>query len=129
MRIPVGPLSYELRLVDDPITLDGVRRRAICDGESRHILIDSSLTPDQRIVEFWHEFGHAIKFELDIHDTETLGHEQLARLMGIGMAHVSPFELCRIQIYLTRGIEADEILMHDRHAIPVVNSSALGAVG
>lgn len=119
MRVPVGFVSYELQLVDGPIMHEGVQRRALCDGEKRTMQIDKSLTIDQRFVEFCHELTHAIKFELDVHDTETMNEESMARLMGMGMARISPKTWCLIHIYLTRGVEPDDVIMLGHQVIPV----------
>lgn len=119
MIIPVGPVPYELMLASEPIMFEGRRCRALCDGDERRILIDSRLRPRDRVIEFWHELAHAFEFELDIHETGSLGGESLARLVALGMAMMDITMLCRIHVYLRHGVEAAQITMHNGLPIPM----------
>lgn len=125
MEIEIGNVPWTVELVDSPIIHEGKKVRAVCDGDERRIQIDSSLPPATRYHEFFHEFGHAIQFELDIHDAELLGREPLARLVALGFSNLKPFTLARIHIYLTQGIECDDLMMIGEKAVPIIRMDDL----
>lgn len=124
MQIHVGPFRYTLSLRRGYLRHNGQDALGLCHTDKRLIEISDATAPSVRITTFWHELGHAIKRELDITDALEIAEESLANLLGIAMAQLDARTLARVHIYLTTGMECDDVIMYPGgHApIPVFNS-------
>lgn len=107
LHVPVGPLVYELHLVQGLIDHDGDQVHGLCDPAQLRILISDQQSPERRVVTFWHELAHAWEFELDVRADEMSGFsgESLANLVALAMARIDADLLARCLLYLRTGIE------------------------
>lgn len=111
LQFPVGPYTYDLALVDEPIFHHGRPCMALTLPDERRIKISAHVRPELRVALAWHEIAHAWRAELDIHEAESLGHEAYANLVALAMAQYDGKTIARLQLYLTRGIVADDVII------------------
>lgn len=111
MLIPVGPVSYTLRLHSGPVLIQEEPCLGGCDADNMLILVSDIAPPERRMMVFWHEFAHAWELELDPHELGTFGGESLANLVALGMARMSAMTLARVRLYLETGLESDDFAM------------------
>lgn len=121
MKVPVGPFAYEVQLVDHPLELHGRPCMGLCDSERQRIFIARSLSPQRRLSVFWHELAHAWKSEMDVHVAAAMEEESVCNLIGLAMTAMDPHLLARLHVFLTQGIEAEDVIfcLESRRVIPV----------
>lgn len=110
MRIGIGGISYELRMVDGEVALpDGTPCNGLTWPDRGLIEIDGRLPRAIRRKTTWHEIGHAFKCELDIHDAERLDEEAFCNLVALALCQLSPRLYLRILVWTTTGRSCEEV--------------------
>jgi len=125
MKIPVGPLTYDLQLHKGIITYENQQCFGLTDPVAQTIFIADTLRPRKRLATAWHEICEAWKLELDIHQSQALNAESMANLIGMAMAGMPPQVIARLHVYMMRGIDADEVLFVSgfKNPLPVIRLS------
>ena len=122
MKIRVGAVEYDVRMVNGPVLLNGRECFGLCDPDGLVILIDGRMNPARRVATFWHELAHAWKFELDVHDTKSMQTEAMCSLIGLAMASMDVRTIAKIHVFLTQQMDAHDVLLLSgcREPVPVI---------
>lgn len=112
MKLPIGSVEYDLRLVRQRPLVDGRPCRGCCDFERELIKVYRHMSARRRISTAWHEIAHAWQHELDVHQAEAFGDEAMCNLIGLAMSQISAQLAARLHCYLVTGIESDHVLMY-----------------
>lgn len=122
ITVPVGPFSYRVRLIKGYVLASGPKGLGLCDVDRCEIIISDIPQIKKRISLLWHEIAHAWKWELDIHQSESLDDEATANLIGLAMAGTPVNLIARLHCYMTTGIECDDVmLVSGLPPIPVIH--------
>lgn len=122
--IPVGPFHYQVILQQGLINVNGRELIGACDSNRQIIYISDVPSPAKRLATFWHEVAHAWFAELNPGSDEVFDEETFCNVIGLAMLAWGPLRLARVQIYLTRGIEAKDVLvMPDGTPVPMFTIS------
>lgn len=112
MHVPVGPYRYQLQLTEQPICgPGGLPATSAVDTNRQIIRISSGLSPAKRFAAFIHRWTEAIRADCDTGLVDALPAEAICKLMGVGMAQLSPKDFARIHVYLTQGIRPRNVMM------------------
>jgi len=115
-------LHYELRLHKGVIRhpdLDNCL--GVCDSVACTIDVSDAVPSAKRMRIFAHELAHAIKEECDAHHATLIDEETHCELASMGTL-LAPKLLARVYIYLTWGIEVEDVMFIPgvEEPIPVV---------
>lgn len=121
LMIPVGPFQYRLHLHHGYIILDGRQLLGACDSDNQRILISDISPPAKRLATFWHEAAHAWFAELNPGSHTKFDEETFCNVIGLAMVAWGPHLMARVQIYLTRGIEPEDVMiMPGGSPVPII---------
>lgn len=102
MQIAIGPMTYDVCLVEDWIDHEGEPCLGLCDHVAQRILISKRSQPDRRVNVFFHELAHAWQRVFNVGDV-TLDEERMADVIGLAMADLKPATLGRVIRFVATG--------------------------
>ncbi len=112
MHITVGPFRYEIVVNQQPIRHpDGGDCHGLAWPDIHRIEFSMVAPAEKRLAVVWHEIGHLIKADLDIHDAGVMDEESMCNLIGLAMSMMSPMDLLRLHVFATQGIDAPSAMM------------------
>ncbi|MCC6679272.1 MAG: hypothetical protein IT445_00065 [Phycisphaeraceae bacterium] len=126
IQVPVGPVNYSLAIQPGWCELDGEKCFGLCDRDNLEILISGAAPPAKRLTTAWHEIVHAWMAELAPGSyAQALEEEGVCDIVGLAMAHMDARLIARLHLYMTRGIEATDVLMIRgcREVVPVISTT------
>ena len=132
MLIPVGPHTYEVRLVEGWCRHpDGRRCLGLTWPEEQRIEIASAAPASKRLATLWHEIAHAWHQELDVRGGVELDGEAMANIVGMAMAAMSVKIIARLHCYMTTGRDCDDVMLISglAHPLPVISLDSPGRPG
>jgi hypothetical protein len=120
MRVEVGGVGYELRMVDGEVRHpDGSACNGLTWPDRGLIEIDGRLPRSVRRKTLWHELGHAFKCELDVTDAAHLDEESLCNLVALALCAISPKLYLRLMVWSATGRDCDEVAYLPGMAEPI----------
>lgn len=128
MVIEIGGVCYELVLVQRDLVhpRDGGKCNGLTWPDRALIEVDGRLPASVRRKVAWHELGHAFAgelglgvFELGLGQSGGLAEEVFCDLVALALTQFSPKLFLRLWLYVTRGMEAHDVMMLPGCAEPI----------